>query len=146
MKGSKIDFTERRLVSTGLNGLVIEWDLLSLLPKTKHNCNCAIWDSKIIGKYMALACHNGTIKIIKVKKSKIELVLMMANAGQTCLSVELVPSEVKQKKPKEIVNSDEESENEEEFELPFCHLFAGYKDGSIKLWNVKSNNCEQHFV
>ena len=54
----------RRLITTGLNGVVIEWDLLSQAMKTKHSVNSAIWSSKLIGKNLYLACEDGTIKLL----------------------------------------------------------------------------------
>ncbi len=36
---------KRRLVSSGLNGSVIEWDLTTLKPKSKYTSNTAIWQS-----------------------------------------------------------------------------------------------------
>ena len=63
----------RRLITTGLNGVVIEWDLLTQEAKTKHSVNAAIWCSKIVGKNLYLACEDGTIKLLKVKKDNIEL-------------------------------------------------------------------------
>jgi len=53
---------------------VIEWDLAAMSPKTKYAAHSAIWDSKMMGKYIYLACEDGTVKILKVKKSGIELV------------------------------------------------------------------------
>lgn len=73
-KNGKILNKKRRLITSGLNGMVIEWDLLSKVPKSKYNCHCAIWDSIMIGKYIYLACEDGSIRVLKVKKSKIELV------------------------------------------------------------------------
>jgi hypothetical protein len=69
---------KRRLITTGLNGHVIEWNLQTLMPKAKYNANSAIWDSKIHGKYIYLACEDGTVKILKIKKSKIEFVRSLA--------------------------------------------------------------------
>ena len=43
----KKEWKKRRLVSSGLNGLLIEWDLLTKKPKSKFNANSAIWDLKL---------------------------------------------------------------------------------------------------
>ena len=67
------DGQARRLITTGLNGVVIEWDLLSHGVKAKHSVNAAIWCSKLINKNLYLACEDGTIKLLKVKKESIEL-------------------------------------------------------------------------
>ena len=80
---------KRRLVSTGLNGLAIEWNLATGMPRAKLNVHSAIWDSKMHGKYLYVAQEDGSIKIIKVKKSKLELVRSLVKADSRCLSVEL---------------------------------------------------------
>lgn len=146
---------KRRLVTTGLNGMIIEWDLLTQQPRFKYNCNCAIWDSKMIGKFMVVACHDGSVRLLKVRKTKIELIKMLAKDATGCLSVEIVPrknqpaKEKKQKKKQvKAGSSSEESSEEEEdynFQVPFEQVFAGYEDGTIKLWDLKSGNCLQHF-
>jgi hypothetical protein len=59
---------KRRLLSSGLNGFVIEWNLLEGTVKAKFNASCAIWSSQMIGKLIYLACDDGTVKIVKVKK------------------------------------------------------------------------------
>ena len=46
-KGTKVLNKKRRLISTGLNGLVIEWDLFTQAPKAKFQANGAIWDAKV---------------------------------------------------------------------------------------------------
>lgn len=75
-----------------MNGLVIEWDLRTNKPRSKYSCNCAIWDSKILGKYIYLACEDGTVKILKIKKNKIEYVRQLFKIESSCLSIELVES------------------------------------------------------
>ena len=64
---------QRRLVTTGLNGVVIEWDLQTHCAKAKNSVNAAIWCSKLIGKNLYVACEDGSIKLLKVKKNSIEL-------------------------------------------------------------------------
>ena len=81
---------KRRLITSGLNGVVIEWDLLSLSPKSKYVSHSAIWDSKMFGKYIYLACEDGTIKILKIKKSRIELIRSLVRVDQKCISLALV--------------------------------------------------------
>lgn len=83
-------FHKRRLITTGLNGMVIEWDLQTKKPKSKYVCNSAIWDSKMHGKYIYLACEDGTVRILKIKKNKIEYVRQLFKAESACLSIELV--------------------------------------------------------
>ena len=81
---------KRRLVSTGLNGTAIEWDLSTLKPKSKYAGNTAIWQSKMLGKYLYLACEDGTVKILKVRKNKIELVKSLFKVDKRCLSLDLI--------------------------------------------------------
>jgi len=81
---------KRRLVSTSLNGLVVEWNLQTKNIKSKYNCNCAIWSSKMLGKFLYVACEDGSIRILKVKKQKIELVKMFVKSTASCLSIDVV--------------------------------------------------------
>ena len=99
-KDGKMLQKKRRLVSTSLNGLVVEWDLQEKNIKSKYNCHCAIWDSKMLGKFMYVACEDGSIRILKVKKQKIELVKMFVKSTASCLSIDVVqaPKEEKAKK------------------------------------------------
>jgi hypothetical protein len=79
-------------VTTGLNGQVIEWDLLTHTPKAKYNAHTPIWESKMHGKYIYLASEDGSVKVAKVKKARIEYVrTTLARVGESrCLSIELV--------------------------------------------------------
>ena len=70
--------------------MVIEWDLSLNKPKAKYQAGGAIWDSKIEGKFAYLASEDGSIKIVKVKKSKIELIKMLNKNSTSCLSLALV--------------------------------------------------------
>ena len=73
--------------------MVIEWNLQTMKPKSKLNCNCAIWQSVMVGKFMYIACEDGSIRVLKVKKNKIELVKMLVKSQASCLS--LVPVHAK---------------------------------------------------
>ena len=64
-------YKKRRIVTTGLNGLIIEWNLQTMMTKAKYNAHAAILDSKMYGKFIYLAAEDSTIKVLKVKKSKI---------------------------------------------------------------------------
>lgn len=121
-------FHKRRLITTGLNGLVIEWDLRTNKPRSKYSCNSAIWDSKVCGKYIYLACEDGTIKILKIKKNKIEYIRQLFKTESSCLSLELILT----------------SENNDE-ETLVKNLFAGYSDSSIRKWDLVSGNSILHF-
>jgi WD40 repeat protein len=77
-KGKKVLEKKRRLVTTGLNGLVIEWDLRTGQPKHSYNAGGAIWDSKVVGKFIYLACEDGSIRIVKMRKRSIDLVKILA--------------------------------------------------------------------
>ena len=70
--------------------MVIEWDLAGMCPRSKYATHTSIWDSKMIGKYIYLACEDGTIKILKIKKSRIDLVRTLVRVDQKCLSLELM--------------------------------------------------------
>jgi hypothetical protein len=60
------------------------------MPKHKYQAHGAIWDSKVLGKFVFLACEDGSIRIVKVKKNKIELVKMLVKSNSSCLSLEIV--------------------------------------------------------
>ena len=83
----------------------------------KFNAGSAIWDSKLVGKLLYLACEDGSIKVVKVKKESIVVQKTMPKAEFRCLSVE--------------VGKD--------------YAYGGFSDGSIRKYNLKSNNCELHF-
>ena len=110
----------RRLITTGLNGVVIEWDMLTKGVKAKHTVHAAIWHSELRGKILYLACEDGSIKLVKVKKEKIELLKTMIRADSKCLSL--------------AISSDEQ------------FIFGGYEDSSIRKWEVETGNCVLHFV
>ena len=110
----------RRLLTTGLNGVIIEWDLLSHGAKVKHSANAAIWCSKLVGKNLYLACEDGTIKMLKVKKEGIEMARQIMRSESKCLSLE--------------VSKDER------------FIFGGYADSSIRKWSLETLSCELHFV
>jgi WD40 repeat protein len=103
-KDGKMLQKKRRLVSTSLNGLVVEWNLQTKNIKSKYNCQCAIWDSKMLGKFLYVACEDGSIRILKVKKQKIELVKMFVKSTASCLSIDVVqsPKVEKAKKAKKV--------------------------------------------
>ena len=89
-KKDKVLIKKRRLVTTGLNGMVIEWDLNTCLPKSKYNAHGAVWDSKVKGKFVYLASEDGSIKIVKIKKTKIEIIKVLTKSSTSCLSLALV--------------------------------------------------------
>ena len=76
------------------------------------------------GKYIYLACEDGSVKILKVKKNKIEYVRALIKIDQRCLSLDLVPENttgiVKQ-------------------------LFAGYGDSSIRKYDLVNGNSTLEF-
>ena len=96
-KNGRVLEKKRRLVTTGLNGMVIEWNLNTCLPKSKFNAHGAVWDSKVQGKFVYLGSEDGSIKIVKIKKSKIEIIKMLTKSTTACLSLALVPGEQKLK-------------------------------------------------
>lgn len=82
-------FKKRRLITTGLNGTVIEWDLLNKCPKSKYSAHAAIWQSRVLGKFIYLACEDGSVKILKIKKEKIELIKSLVKVETRCLSLDI---------------------------------------------------------
>ena len=94
-KNSKVVEKKRRLITTGLNGMVIEWDLLTCKTKSTYHAGGAIYDSKVLGKFVYLACEDGSIRIIKIKKKKIELVKMLVKSDAACISIAVQESEKK---------------------------------------------------
>lgn len=72
--------------------MVIEWNLNTNEPKAKYEAHGAIWDSKIQGKFVFLASEDGGIKIVKIKKTKIELIKMLNKGSSSCLSLAIVES------------------------------------------------------
>lgn len=113
---------KRRLITTGLNGLVIEWDMLTMKPRAKFATHSAILDSKLHGKNLYLACEDGTIKIVKIKKTRIDLVKTMVKVDSKCLSLAFDTSAAEPKV-----------------------LYAGYSDSSIRKWDLESGNSILHF-
>jgi WD40 repeat protein len=67
------------------------------------------------------------VKILKVKKSKIEFVRALVKAEDQCLSVEL--DTLSASNEKTIVKT----------------LFAGYSDSSIRKWDIQTGNSILHF-
>ena len=66
---------KRRLVSTSLNGLVTEWCLDTGAIKSKLFVGGGvIWQAQFDQKFGYLACEDGALRIIKVKKKRIELI------------------------------------------------------------------------
>lgn len=97
-----------------------------MTPKSKYSCNSAIWDSKMHGKYIYLACEDGTVKILKIKKGKIEFVRSLYKAEARCLSLELLTNGI--------------DEN-----TMVKGLFSAYSDSSFRKWDLSSGNSILHF-
>ena len=65
---------------------------------------------------MALACEDGSIKLVKIKKGEIVLQRTLSKMlGVRCLSLE--------------VTADDKI------------IWAGYSDGSIRKWDLEASNC-----
>lgn len=78
------------------------------------------------GKYIYLASEDGSVKIAKVKKTKIEYVRALVKVENRCLSLELITDGVSEKS---LVKQ----------------LYAGYDDSSIRKWELSSGNSLLHF-
>ena len=109
----------------------------------------------MLGKYIYVACEDGSIRILKVKKKSIQLVKMLVKSTASCLSIDVVAAESKISKPKKTIikkqnknsdseSSDDEEEEEDQLTGPAQHIFAGYSDGTIKKWEVKTGNSILH--
>ena len=112
------------MITTGLNGLVIEWDLLTMKPRAKFASHSAIWDSKLHGKHLYLACEDGTVKVVKIKKARIDLVKTLVRVDSKCLYLAFDST---------LVKGD------------LKVLYAGYSDSSIRKWDLQSGNSILHF-
>ena len=51
-----------------------------MLPKSRFNAHCAIWESVMVGKYVYLACEDGGVRVVKVRKNGIELVKVLVRS------------------------------------------------------------------
>jgi WD40 repeat protein len=80
------------------------------------------------GKFIYLASEDGTVKILKVKKTKIDFVRTLVKVEDRCLSLELVTTDSTASE-KTIIKS----------------LYAGYADSSIRKWELASGNSVLHF-
>jgi U3 small nucleolar RNA-associated protein 4 len=68
---------------------------------------------------MALACEDGSIKIVKIKKGAIQLQRTLAKmVGVRCLSVEVAEDD--------------------------SFIYGSYSDGSIRKWELETGNCILH--
>ena len=88
--------------------------------KAKLSVNVAIWCSKLVGKNLYLACEDGSIKTLRVKKESIEHSRQVMRAESRCLSLE--------------VSSDE------------SFVYGGYADSSIRKWSTETLQCEIQFL
>lgn len=98
-----------------------EWDLCSGKIKHKFAAQAGIWASTRFNttanaKLMALACEDGSIKLIKVKKGEIVLQRTLSKIlSVRCLSLE--------------VTADDK------------FIWAGYSDGTVRKWDLEASNC-----
>lgn len=79
------------------------------------------------GKYIYLATEDGSIKILKVKKTKIDYVRTLVKVESKCLSIELAIDP--KASEKSLVKS----------------LYAGYDDSSMRKWDLSTGNSVLHF-
>ena len=141
-KSKKLQQKKRRLITTGLNGLIIEWDLLNCKPLQKCSVHGGpVWQSKVLGKFAVMGCEDGSIKIAKVKKNKIEVVKSFVKRDTPCLSVEIVP--LGKQKAKKAYNSDDDIDEDEEMDHGISFVYAGYANGSIKKWDTVTGRAGQ---
>ena len=55
--------------------------------RSKHSVNAAIWCSQLVGKNLYLACEDGSIKMLRVKKESIELARQFMRSESKCISL-----------------------------------------------------------
>jgi WD40 repeat protein len=79
----------------------------------------------MLGKFIYISQEDGSIKILKVKKTKIELVRSLPKAESRCLSLAL--------------------EGAQDESQAVKSLFAGYADSSIRRWDLFTGSSVLHF-
>ena len=161
MKRGKNIEKKRRLVTTSLNGLVTEWSLSTGTIKSKlFTGGGAIWSAKFDRKFGYLAGEDGALRIIKVKKRRIELVKQYSKVESQCLSLEFdhiktrVAKERQVKMKKTTIDSaTSESSESDDIDINSADddengrvqsIYCGYQDGSIRKWNLRNGNCTLH--
>ena len=131
-------------------------DPLQLIAET---CAFQVADIQRLGQ-LHLAGEDGALRIIKVKKRRIELVKQYSKVESQCLSLEFdhiktrVAKERQVKMKKTTIDSatSESSESDEiDINSPdddengrVQSIYCGYQDGSIRKWNLRNGNCTLH--
>ena len=108
-----------RLFTCGINGYLVEWSLLSNLPKFSYkNPGGCIWDMQFKDKICLIASNDGTPRAVKVKKSSNPyLIKQFAKSDSRILSVCWENSTIKTK----------------------TRLFyTGHSNGTICKWNFET--------
>lgn len=105
-----------RLFTSGLNGYLIEWDLIKLKPLFSYkNPGGCIWDAKQKGKLCLLGTNDGTPKIVKLKSNSPPYLLsQFAKSDSRILSV--------------CWEDNKESSN----------FYTGHSNGTIMKWSLKN--------
>jgi len=70
-----------------------------------------------MGKHLYLACEDGSIKIVKIKKHGLELTRTLQRTESRCLSLDILDDKF---------------------------IYAGYADSSIRKWDLQSGNTVLH--
>jgi len=83
-----------------------------------------IWHSKPLGKHLVIACEDGSIKIAKIRKGKIEVVKSLIKRETPCLCLDIIAG------------------GEEDHGVK--SVYAGYSDGALKKWDVDTGNSVLH--
>lgn len=114
-----------RLFTSGLNGYLIEWDLIKLKPKFSYkNPGGCIWDSKTKGKLCLLATNDGTPRIVKLKlNTHPYLLTQYAKTNSRILSICWVDNGEVQQKGKSKLSD----------------FYTGHSNGTIMKWSYKSH-------
>jgi WD40 repeat protein len=81
------DLSTLKVYSIGLNGYLIEWDLITLKQKHYyHNPGGSLWDVDVNDKLALLACDDGSPRVIKLKKNNLFLQKQFSKINSKILS------------------------------------------------------------
>ena len=113
-----------RLISTGLNGSIVEWDLHSLTVKTvSDSYGGAVWGAAMnhSDTLLAIACEDGSIRLFDISQAgQINYLRAIGHHEGAALSVA--------------------------FSLDDKHLASGGSDCTIRLWDIEENSNLQRMV
>ncbi len=87
LKNKSDNISTLRVFTVGLNGYLIEWDLITLRQKHYyHNPGGSLWDVDVNDKLALLACDDGSPRVTKIKKNSIFLQKQFSKINSKILS------------------------------------------------------------